>query len=131
SADPGLGRARAAGEGVARAPARLSVSIKSFGGEPMYVIRHDPSQPPLNTAPIMTGEVRSRMLVDQEKTGQIRINLVKFAAGGRNVFHTHTFDQILYVTEGEGIVATENEEHRVHAGDTIVIPTGEKHWHGA
>ena len=62
---------------------------------------------------------------------QVRVLLVKFVAGGRNVWHKHTFDQILVVTEGEGIVATESEEAHVRAGDVAVIPAGEKHWHGA
>jgi quercetin dioxygenase-like cupin family protein len=97
----------------------------------MHVIRHDPSEPPLTTAPIFTGEVHSRTLVDKEQTEQLRIGLVEFAAGGRNVLHMHTFDQVLYVTKGEGIVATESEEFIVHAGDVAVIPAGEKHWHGA
>ena len=37
----------------------------------------------------------------------------------------------LYIVEGEGIVATESEEHRVRAGDVVVVPAGEQHWHGA
>lgn len=97
----------------------------------MQVIRHDPSEPPRNTAPIFTGEVFSRPLVGEEQTGETRVLLVKFAAGGRNVLHKHTFDQVLYVTEGEGIVATAGEQATVHAGDIVVIPAGEPHWHGA
>lgn len=79
----------------------------------------------------MRGEVHSRALVEKAQSGEVRVLLVKFAAGGRNVWHKHTFDQVLVVTEGEGIVATEGEEVRVRAGDVAVIPAGEKHWHGA
>ena len=40
-------------------------------------------------------------------------------------------DQILIVTEGTGVVATDTEERTVSAGDVILIPAGENHWHGA
>jgi quercetin dioxygenase-like cupin family protein len=82
------------------------------------------------TAPIFRGEVYRTGMVGEGETNQLHLGVVRFAAGGRNVFHTHTYDQVLYVTEGEGIVATEQEEHRVRAGDVAVIPAGEKHWHG-
>jgi quercetin dioxygenase-like cupin family protein len=97
----------------------------------MQLIRHDPSEPPLNTQPIFTGEVRSRGLVAPAQTDQLHVTLVRFAAGGRNVFHRHTFDQVLYIVEGEGIVANKHEEHRVFSGDVVVVPAGEAHWHGA
>ena len=45
--------------------------------------------------------------------------------------HTHTNPQILYVIQGTGIVATEEEEIRVTPGTLILIPPGENHWHGA
>jgi quercetin dioxygenase-like cupin family protein len=54
-----------------------------------------------------------------------------FRDGARNRLHTHTTDQILIVTAGEGIVATEHEERTVRAGDVAYIPAGERHWHGA
>ncbi|MDZ7727620.1 MAG: cupin domain-containing protein [Dehalococcoidia bacterium] len=85
---------------------------------------------PISTA-LFRGEVARRVLVGNEQTGQLTVGLVRFEAGGRNVFHTHTFDQVLYVTEGEGIVASEDEEVVVGPGDVVVIPAGQKHWHGA
>ncbi len=57
--------------------------------------------------------------------------IVNFSKGARNKFHTHTSDQALIVTAGEGIVATEQEERIVSPGDIIFFPAGEKHWHGA
>ena len=56
---------------------------------------------------------------------------VGFGAGGPTKFHAHTSDQILYVTEGAGIVADERQEIEIKPGDTAWIPAGERHWHGA
>ena len=68
---------------------------------------------------------------DSPKTDQYSFSLVSFYDGAKNHFHTHTSDQILFATEGVGIVANESEEIRMKAGDTAFIPAGEKHWHGA
>ena len=54
-----------------------------------------------------------------------------FGPGARNKLHTHTSEQVLFVTEGVGYVGTEDETARVSVGDTAFIPAGEKHWHGA
>ncbi|MGI8925900.1 MAG: cupin domain-containing protein [Tepidiformaceae bacterium] len=43
----------------------------------------------------------------------------------------HAPDQVLYIIEGAGIVATREQEHSVAAGDVAHIPAGEAHWHGA
>ena len=56
---------------------------------------------------------------------------VNFGIGVRNKFHSHTLEQVLIVTEGKGIVATEKEQITVVPGDIIFVPPGEKHWHGA
>jgi quercetin dioxygenase-like cupin family protein len=56
---------------------------------------------------------------------------VRFTNGGRNKLHIHTQDQVLYVIEGEGIVASTEHEHHVGAGDVVHVTAGEVHWHGA
>ena len=62
---------------------------------------------------------------------QLDICLVDFEPGGRNKMHTHIYEQILFVTAGRGIVADRSGEHIVGPGDTVIIPAGEPHWHGA
>src|ERR1700730_12662398 len=44
---------------------------------------------------------------------------------------THTCDQILVVTSGSGMVATEQEKREINVGDVVHIKAGERHWHGA
>jgi len=84
-----------------------------------------------STNPIFTGGKVSIQRLIGEKEDELRVSVVNFSPGAVNVLHTHTYDQILYVTEGKGIVATENEEITVTPGTIIFIPAGEKHWHGA
>jgi len=63
--------------------------------------------------------------------GDYNMSIVNFGRGVRNKFHVHESDQILIVTAGTGIVATEHEQKKVTVGDVILFPKGEKHWHGA
>jgi quercetin dioxygenase-like cupin family protein len=77
------------------------------------------------------GEVHRKALIDAGDTGGFGILLVTFNPGARLNFHTHTYEQILYVTEGKGIIATKDEEKVVTPGTVIYIEPNEVHWHGA
>lgn len=79
---------------------------------------------------IFIGVAESQTVIGDEAR-DLRLTEITFHDGARNKLHTHTTDQILIVTAGEGIVATEHEEHAVRAGDIAYIPAGERHWHGA
>ena len=81
-------------------------------------------------SPIFTGpEVTLQELLPNSE--EYKVNIVNFGKGVRNKFHTHSTEQILIVIAGKGIVATENEERVVTSGEIILIPPGERHWHGA
>jgi quercetin dioxygenase-like cupin family protein len=82
------------------------------------------------TDPMFLGKVLRQGLTDG-LSEQVRVAVVEFQDGARNTLHTHNRDQVLIITEGEGVVATETEEHLVTVGDVIFIPAGEQHWHGA
>jgi quercetin dioxygenase-like cupin family protein len=76
--------------------------------------------------------VKITSLLDRDKGSEnYRAAIVTFPPGVRNHFHAHTHDQILYVVEGRGIVATEENEWMVQPGDIVLITAGESHWHGA
>ena len=96
----------------------------------MKVIRISDIEAQETTDKIFRGNVSIQRIIGKSED-ELRVIVVNFSPGGVNVFHTHTFDQILYVTEGTGIVATDNEEITVTPGNIISIPAGEKHWHGA
>ena len=58
-------------------------------------------------------------------------SIVNFSTGSTTGWHAHNCDQILIVTSGSGVVATESEEREITVGDVVHIKAGEKHWHGA
>ena len=83
-------------------------------------------------SPLMTSEEVTRQgIVVPQEAKDFNCGIVNFPRGTRNFFHAHTSDQILVITEGIGIVATESEERVVSVGDVVHVPAGEKHWHGA
>jgi quercetin dioxygenase-like cupin family protein len=84
------------------------------------------------SGPLFTGtQVFRQLIVDPAESQSFMFSIINFSAGSRNKFHQHTSDQILIVTDGTGVVATEQEERTITAGDVVLIPAGESHWHGA
>ncbi len=79
------------------------------------------------------GEVsRSRQtIIPDGDSDNYRCSVVNFSQGSTTGWHAHDCDQILVVTHGAGMVATENEELEINVGDVVHIKAGEKHWHGA
>ena len=89
-----------------------------------------PSEPAVSA--LFTGNPVSRQTpFNPDEMQSVNFGIVSFSAGSRNKFHKHTSDQILVITEGTGVVATDDEERIVNAGDVVLIPAGENHWHGA
>ena len=57
---------------------------------------------------------------------------VAFEPGARTAWHTNPLGQTLFVVSGVGRVQTKGGPVReIRPGDTVWIPPGEKHWHGA
>ena len=88
-----------------------------------------PAQPA--TSPLFTGEVSRQPILTPEMSQNFNLGIVNFPAGVRNKMHTHSSDQVLFVTVGKGIIATETEEKEITVGDIVHITAEEKHWHGA
>ncbi len=83
-------------------------------------------------AALFTGPARSQTMVDsKDDAAAFSVAYIHFPEGVRNKFHTHSNDQVLIVTEGRGMVATEEREEPLAVGDVAHIPAGEVHRHGA
>ena len=76
------------------------------------------------------GKVERQYLVEKKTAGLV-VAMVKFDRGAGNRMHSHTGEQVLVVTEGKGVVATEMGEQIVTPGTIVYIPANEMHSHGA
>jgi len=92
------------------------------------------SQRPSRKGPAdwFTGTVWIDEIVVGEEPSRVRCSRVSFAPGARTAWHTHPLGQVLHVLAGSGLVQSEGQPIReIHPGDTVMIPPGERHWHGA
>lgn len=80
-----------------------------------------------------TGPVsRTRQtIVEPGDSRNFNCSVVNFSQGCNTGWHVHDCDQILIVTSGSGIVASESEQREINVGDVAHIKAGERHWHGA
>ena len=104
----------------------------------------DPSNLPSDWSPIPVGEPNTayakyfsgRSYLHKLTLGQVPAFGVTFEPNCRNNWHIHHAKtgggQILIVTAGEGYYQEWGKEpRRIRKGDTVNIPAGVKHWHGA
>jgi len=63
-----------------------------------------------------------------ERLGYKDIYLWRDAPNTHYDWHTHTFDEVRLVVEGEILIGTEEGEYLLKAGDMMVVPKGTRHW---
>jgi quercetin dioxygenase-like cupin family protein len=98
------------------------MDIKSLGSMPS---RRMP-------ATSFTGTVWQDPIIEAPAPARVRAGRVTFEPGARTAWHTHPLGQTLHVIAGIGRVqAWGGPIREIRAGDTVWIPPGEKHWHGA
>jgi quercetin dioxygenase-like cupin family protein len=92
-----------------------------------------PGRPTVKAPPeTFTGDAWYDVVVRGEEPSRIRVNVVPFAPGARNLWHSHAAGQTVHVTEGVGRIQSRGGEVvEMRAGDTVHTPPGEWHWHGA
>jgi quercetin dioxygenase-like cupin family protein len=79
-----------------------------------------------------TGTVWQDPIMEADEPARVRALRVSFDPGARTAWHTHPLGQTLYVINGVGLMGLRNEAPMlIMAGDTVWIPAGEEHWHGA
>ena len=95
------------------------------------------SETPMDTATPIAGWTggpvsRTRQaVIGDGQSDNFRCNVVNFRVGATTGWHVHDCDQILVITAGKGLVASETDEREITVGDIVHIKAGERHWHGA
>ena len=83
-------------------------------------------------AEYFTGTVRIDPLFQAKAPALVAGASVTFEPSARTAWHTHPLGQHLIVTAGCGLVQRwDGPIEKIHPGDVVWFPPGEKHWHGA
>ena len=95
-------------------------------------IRHGGRDTEQGPAGNFTGTVWMDKIAVPSDAAPIAVYSVHFAPGAHTAWHAHPRGQTLHVTEGVGLVGTrDGTVLRIRAGDTVICPPDEDHWHGA
>jgi quercetin dioxygenase-like cupin family protein len=79
-----------------------------------------------------TGDVYLTPIYIGAGPSRMTVALVRFTPGAHTNWHSHAVGKTLHVTDGVGLVGTrDGTVLRIRAGDTVVCPPDEEHWHGA
>ena len=79
-----------------------------------------------------TGTVWQDPIIEAADPARVRALKVAFEPGARTAWHTHPLGQTLYLISGTGLIGLRNKTPQlIKSGDTVWIPPGEEHWHGA
>jgi quercetin dioxygenase-like cupin family protein len=79
-----------------------------------------------------TGTVWQDPIIQAPEPARVAALRVSFEPGARTAWHSHPLGQTLHVLSGVGLVGLRKAAPGViRPGDTVWIPPGEEHWHGA
>ena len=86
----------------------------------------------MGSADYFTGRVRIDPVIEAPDPARVRAAVVTFEPGARTAWHTHPLGQTLVVLSGLGRAQMRGRTAQaIRPGDTVWIPPGEEHWHGA
>jgi quercetin dioxygenase-like cupin family protein len=79
-----------------------------------------------------TGTVYVDPVAVPSSDSHLSASSVHFTPGARTAWHTHPVGQTLYCLSGAGRICFKGEKPQLLTpGDTVMIPPGVVHWHGA
>lgn len=100
--------------------------------ESIKILRSGLQSAQRGAAETFSGVVRVVPLFEAAAPSRARGALVTFDPGARTAWHTHPLGQVLIVTAGVGRVQRWGDPvDEIRKGDVVLIPPGQKHWHGA
>ena len=92
------------------------------------------------------GKIRLNRLSEKLSTDELKMYFIDFEKGSKSKLHLHDSDQIIVAVKGKGQLVTYSgidtvdgikanlrivKSIEMKEGDTVLIPSGTLHWHGA
>lgn len=130
-------------------PAGAAWSVENPSDEPLVVVSvccpEEPAREAAEPAPSSTGEAPRRvlherdcqaipagdrhfkLLVDKDLGCRQVTQFVGFIPPSKAPFHSHTYEEAIYILEGRGIAHTEEESAEFGPGTSIYLPRGTRH----
>lgn len=77
-----------------------------------------------------TNGLERTVLIDADDGAEnVALRLFTLVSGGSVPRHTNEIEHVQYALQGDYVVGVGDEEHRVEAGDAMLIPAGAVHWY--
>jgi quercetin dioxygenase-like cupin family protein len=112
---------------VVLACAGVAVALAAF-----VVVSGRPEPMAAQTAPQQTPSRFMGGNPTVEDIGDIRTQLLRFPAGSRSNWHTHTSGQLLMLKEGRGLTQVRGQPvYEMRPNEPWYTAEGVEHWHGA
>jgi mannose-6-phosphate isomerase-like protein (cupin superfamily) len=77
--------------------------------------------------PIHSGDRRFKYMVDKDLGCRQVTQFLGFIPPSKAPFHSHTYEEAIYILEGTGVVHTESESAEFGPGTCIYLPPGTRH----
>ena len=104
----------------------MAESDSDFDPEPLIRRRDDVEYEPVGAA---DGMQKGVLIADDHGAPNFAIRRFVLEPGAEVPAHTNAVEHEQYVLEGEYVVGIDDEEHRVSAGDSLLIPAETIHWY--
>ena len=98
----------------------------------MQIFRHSETAMKQADTSSFVGPAQTKLLASSDAGAAVHLYRVEFGEAGRTNWHIHSGPQWLFILEGRVRVQTWGDTaQELDAGDAVIVPPGEKHWHGA
>lgn len=128
-------------------PPNAPWSMGNPSGEPLVVVSvccpEEPARPAVEPAPlgdpprlvvherdreaIPSGDRRFKYMVDKDLGSRQVTQFLGFIPPSKAPFHSHTYEEAIYILEGTGVVHTERESTEFGPDTCIYLPPGTRH----
>ena len=98
-----------------------AISASPLDTKPLRTVREEDQKA------IPTGDRTFKLLINKEAGARRVTQFIGVIPPGRAAMHHHTYEEAIFILEGEGRVWTESASAAFHKGSSIYLPRGVRH----